>query len=99
MTKVGVLGARGRMGREVIRAVTEAPDLVVAAEVDQGDKLDALARVRRGGRLHPARRGHGATCAGASSTAWTSWSARPGSARTGWTRWRAGWPTTRPPGS
>src|SRR5215471_12367863 len=43
MTKVGVLGARGRMGREVVRTVTEAPDLEVAAEVDQGDALDALA--------------------------------------------------------
>jgi 4-hydroxy-tetrahydrodipicolinate reductase len=37
MTKVGVLGARGRMGREVIRAVTEADGLEVAAEVDQDD--------------------------------------------------------------
>ena len=43
MTKVGVLGARGRMGREVVRTVTEAPDLEVAAEVDQGDPLDGLA--------------------------------------------------------
>jgi 4-hydroxy-tetrahydrodipicolinate reductase len=43
MTKVGVLGARGRMGREVIRAVTETPDLEVVAEVDHGDALDALA--------------------------------------------------------
>ena len=43
MTKVGVLGARGRMGREVVRTVTEAPDLEVVAEVDQGDSLDALA--------------------------------------------------------
>ena len=42
MTKVGVLGARGRMGREVIRTVSEAPDLEVVAEVDQGDALDAL---------------------------------------------------------
>ena len=42
MTKVGVLGARGRMGREVVRAVHDAPDLEVAAEVDQGDALDAL---------------------------------------------------------
>jgi len=42
MTKVGVLGARGRMGREVVRAVTEAPDLEVGAEVDEGDKLDPL---------------------------------------------------------
>ena len=42
MAKVGVLGARGRMGREVVRTITEAPDLEVAAEVDQGDALDAL---------------------------------------------------------
>jgi 4-hydroxy-tetrahydrodipicolinate reductase len=42
MTKVGVLGARGRMGREVVRTVHDAPDLEVAAEVDQGDALDAL---------------------------------------------------------
>jgi 4-hydroxy-tetrahydrodipicolinate reductase len=43
MTKVGVLGARGRMGREVVRTVTGAPDLEIAAEVDQGDPLGALA--------------------------------------------------------
>ena len=43
MTKVGVLGARGRMGREVIRVISEATDLEVAAEVDQGDALDPLA--------------------------------------------------------
>ena len=42
MAKVGVLGARGRMGREVVRTVTEAPDLEVGGEVDQGDALDAL---------------------------------------------------------
>jgi 4-hydroxy-tetrahydrodipicolinate reductase len=42
MVKVGVLGARGRMGSTVVQAVTEAPDLEVAAEVDQGDALDAL---------------------------------------------------------
>jgi len=42
MTKVGVLGARGRMGREVVRVVGEAADLEVVAEVDQGDDLDAL---------------------------------------------------------
>ncbi len=33
MVKVGVLGARGRMGREVIRTITEAADLEVAAEI------------------------------------------------------------------
>jgi 4-hydroxy-tetrahydrodipicolinate reductase len=42
MTKVGVLGARGRMGREVIRTVSAAPDLEVAAEVDQDDERAAL---------------------------------------------------------
>ncbi len=42
MVKVGVVGARGRMGREVVRVVAEASDLDVAAEVDQGDDLDAL---------------------------------------------------------
>ena len=42
MTKVGVEGARGRMGREVIRTISEAPDLDLAAEVDQGDDRNAL---------------------------------------------------------
>jgi len=42
MVRVGVLGARGRMGREVIRTVTEAPDLEVAAEVDLGDDRGKL---------------------------------------------------------
>jgi 4-hydroxy-tetrahydrodipicolinate reductase len=44
MIRVGVLGARGRMGSEVRRAVTEAEDLAVAAEVDEGDALDVLTR-------------------------------------------------------
>jgi 4-hydroxy-tetrahydrodipicolinate reductase len=43
MIKVGVLGARGRMGSAVRAAVTDAPDLDVAAEVDHGDPRDALA--------------------------------------------------------
>jgi 4-hydroxy-tetrahydrodipicolinate reductase len=43
MAKVGVVGARGRMGREVVRTITEAPDLELGAEVDEGDALDALA--------------------------------------------------------
>jgi 4-hydroxy-tetrahydrodipicolinate reductase len=42
MTTVGVLGARGRMGSTVVQAVTEADDLTVAAEVDEGDARDAL---------------------------------------------------------
>jgi 4-hydroxy-tetrahydrodipicolinate reductase len=42
MIKVGVLGARGRMGRTVCETVEGAPDTQLAAQVDQGDALDAL---------------------------------------------------------
>jgi 4-hydroxy-tetrahydrodipicolinate reductase len=42
MVKVGVIGARGRMGREVVRVVAEASDLDVAAEVDEGDDRGPL---------------------------------------------------------
>ena len=40
--KVGVLGARGRMGSESVRAIEGADGLVLAAAVDAGDPLDAL---------------------------------------------------------
>ncbi|MEN9679242.1 MAG: hypothetical protein RLZ57_371 [Actinomycetota bacterium] len=40
--KVGVLGAKGRMGSEVVKAVSAAPDLELAATVDIGDSLDLL---------------------------------------------------------
>ena len=42
MIKVGVLGARGRMGREACATVEDAPDTELSARVDQGDSLDAL---------------------------------------------------------
>lgn len=42
MIRVGVLGAQGKMGRTVCAAVSEAPDMTVAAEVDQGDPRDPL---------------------------------------------------------
>ena len=42
MIKVGVLGARGRMGSEVVKAVNEASDLELVAALDLGDSLDAL---------------------------------------------------------
>jgi 4-hydroxy-tetrahydrodipicolinate reductase len=42
MIKVGVVGARGKMGRTVVGAVTDAPDMTVVAEVDQGDSRDPL---------------------------------------------------------
>jgi 4-hydroxy-tetrahydrodipicolinate reductase len=38
-----VLGARGRVGQEICRAVTEAEDTELVAEVDAGDDLTALA--------------------------------------------------------
>jgi 4-hydroxy-tetrahydrodipicolinate reductase len=40
MIKVGVLGSRGRMGAEVMKAVTEAADLELVAALDLGDSLD-----------------------------------------------------------
>jgi 4-hydroxy-tetrahydrodipicolinate reductase len=42
MIKVGVLGARGRMGAEVVKAVSEAADLELVASLDIGDSLDQL---------------------------------------------------------
>ena len=42
MIKVGVLGARGRMGSEVVKAVSTASDLVLTASLDIGDSLEAL---------------------------------------------------------
>jgi 4-hydroxy-tetrahydrodipicolinate reductase len=43
MIRVGVLGAKGRMGSEVCRTVQGADDLELAAALDLGDPLDALA--------------------------------------------------------
>lgn len=40
MIRVAVLGAKGRMGSEVVRAVSEADRMEVAAEYDIGDALD-----------------------------------------------------------
>jgi len=37
MTRVGVLGSRGRMGAEVCRVVAAAPDLELVAAIDLGD--------------------------------------------------------------
>jgi 4-hydroxy-tetrahydrodipicolinate reductase len=43
MIKVGVLGAKGRMGAQVCEAVAGAGGMTVAAAVDQGDDRAALA--------------------------------------------------------
>ncbi|HEX7269597.1 MAG TPA: 4-hydroxy-tetrahydrodipicolinate reductase, partial [Streptosporangiaceae bacterium] len=42
MIKVGVLGAKGRMGAQVCAAVAGAPDMTLAAGVDVGDDREAL---------------------------------------------------------
>lgn len=42
MIKVGVLGARGRTGAEVVKAVTAALDLELVAALDFGDSLETL---------------------------------------------------------
>lgn len=42
MINVGVLGASGRMGAEVVKAVTDAKDLNLVAALDLGDSLDEL---------------------------------------------------------
>jgi 4-hydroxy-tetrahydrodipicolinate reductase len=43
MIKVGVLGAKGRMGTAACAAVQAAPDLELAGQVDAGDALEDLA--------------------------------------------------------
>ncbi|GAA2116619.1 4-hydroxy-tetrahydrodipicolinate reductase [Nocardioides bigeumensis] len=40
--RVGVLGARGKVGSEVSRAVSSAADLDLVAEIDQGDDIADL---------------------------------------------------------
>jgi len=40
--KVGVLGALGKVGSEVCRAIEEAPDTELVARVDAGDSLDEM---------------------------------------------------------
>ncbi len=40
--KVGVLGAKGRMGSEACKAITAASDLELVASIDIGDSLETL---------------------------------------------------------
>ncbi|MGZ4469187.1 MAG: 4-hydroxy-tetrahydrodipicolinate reductase [Nocardioidaceae bacterium] len=42
MSRVGVLGARGKVGAEVCRAVAAADDLELVASVDAGDRVEEL---------------------------------------------------------
>jgi len=46
MIRVGVLGALGKVGAEVCRAVDEAPDTELVARVDADDPLEALVEAR-----------------------------------------------------
>ncbi len=41
-TRVGVIGALGRVGSSIVEAVQAAPDLELAAALDKGDSLEAL---------------------------------------------------------
>jgi 4-hydroxy-tetrahydrodipicolinate reductase len=43
MTRVAVLGAKGRMGSESVRAISATDGLEVVAEIDQADSLDMVA--------------------------------------------------------
>ena len=40
--RVGVLGARGRMGSEVVAAVNVSPDMALVAALDLGDSLEEM---------------------------------------------------------
>ncbi|MBN9643287.1 4-hydroxy-tetrahydrodipicolinate reductase [Corynebacterium mendelii] len=42
MIKVGVLGAKGRVGQAVVAGVKQADDLELVAEIDKGDNLQDL---------------------------------------------------------
>lgn len=46
MIRVGVLGAKGRMGSEVVRAATAATDMEVVAALDLGDDLNKLVEAK-----------------------------------------------------
>ena len=40
--KVAVLGAKGRMGVESVKAISRTSDLEIVAQLDLGDSLDLL---------------------------------------------------------
>ncbi|MGW5575528.1 4-hydroxy-tetrahydrodipicolinate reductase, partial [Nocardia thailandica] len=44
--RVGVLGARGKVGEAICAAVRAAPDLELVAEVDKGDALERFTETR-----------------------------------------------------
>ena len=42
--KVGVIGAKGRMGSETVKAVTNSKDLELVSAIDLGDSLESLVK-------------------------------------------------------
>ena len=44
--RVGVLGAKGKVGRAICEAVEAAPDLELVAQVDAGDPIDTFVEAR-----------------------------------------------------
>ena len=42
--KVGVIGAKGRMGSETVKAITNSRDLELVSAIDLGDSLDSLVK-------------------------------------------------------
>ena len=42
--KVGVIGAKGRMGSETVKAITNSKDLELVSAIDLGDLLDSLVK-------------------------------------------------------
>jgi 4-hydroxy-tetrahydrodipicolinate reductase len=40
--KVAVLGAKGRMGAETVKAISAAPDLSLVAQIDLGDSIEQI---------------------------------------------------------
>ncbi|WP_050066290.1 4-hydroxy-tetrahydrodipicolinate reductase [Rhodococcus sp. RD6.2] len=46
MIRVGVLGAKGKVGRAICEAVEAAPDLELVAQVDAGDRIETFVDTR-----------------------------------------------------
>lgn len=44
--RVGVLGAKGKVGRAICEAVEAAPDLELVAQVDTGDRIETFVDTR-----------------------------------------------------
>ena len=84
--RVAVLGAKGRIGSEAVRAVEAAEDMELVAALGRGDKLETLDGDRRPGRRrtdHP-RLGDGQPRVLRRGTASTPSSAPPAGPTNAW---------------